>query len=214
MAIQSGARYNRAMGRVKANNMLPVAIYARVSTQDQDCAMQLTELRGYVERMGWPPAVEYIEKASGKAGAKRPLLDKLMADARMKRVSTVIVWKLDRFGRSLKELVERVMELDQAGVRFVAPQQGIDTDQRSSVGRLLLHIMAAFAEFERDLIRERTKAGVDEARRAGKHCGRPKAVFDRRRVLDLHQQGLSVRQIARKTGVGRSTILRAVQGGR
>ena len=188
--------------------------------------MQLSELRGYAERMGWT-AVEYVEKASGKAGGRRPVMDQLMADARMKRIGTVIVWKLDRFGRSLRELVDRIMELDQVGVRFIAPQQGIDTDQRSSVSRLLLHVMAAFAEFERDLIRERVSAGLAEHRRAvekgelgrtrhtrsGKDLptGRPKRVFDRQKAVDLRSRGYSWRQMAHALKVPESTIRLALK---
>lgn len=186
------------------------AIYARVSTYDQHCEMQLTELRGYVERMGWE-AAEYVEKASGKAGAARPELERLLADARLKKVDCVLVWKLDRFGRSLQEFVERVMLLDQLGIRFVAPSQGIDTDRRSPAGKLLMHILAAIAEFERELIRERVSAGIAEAKRRGKHCGRPLRVFARERALELRRKGMSWRAIERALGVPQATIRLAVQ---
>jgi putative DNA-invertase from lambdoid prophage Rac len=185
------------------------AIYARVSTTDQDCAMQLSELRGYVKRMGWDP-VEYVEQASGKAGSKRPVLAKLMRDANEKRFDVLVVWKLDRFGRSLQELIASVQKLDNRGIRFVVPTQGIDTNNESPTGRLLLHVMGAFAEYERTLIIERVKAGVAEAKRAGKHCGRPQKVFRRDDALALRDKGLSLRAIAAKLDVKLSTVVRGL----
>jgi len=188
------------------------AIYARVSTYDQDCGLQLSELRAYCERSGWDVA-EYVDQGiSGAAGKKRPALDRLLADARLRKFGAVLVWKIDRFGRSVQEFVGRILELDQAGVRFIAPSQGIDTDQRSPAGKLLMHILAAIAEFERALIQERVKAGVAEAKRRGKHCGRPKRVFRRDQAAKLRQKGLSWRAISKKLGVPFSTIRLAVGG--
>jgi putative DNA-invertase from lambdoid prophage Rac len=189
---------------------MTAAIYARVSTEDQDCSMQLTELRAFCQRSGWEIS-EYIEKASGKAGAKRPVLAKLLADARLRKYDVVVVWKLDRFGRSLSDFVGNVQVLDSAGIRFVAPSQGIDTDNRTPVGKLLMHIMAAFAEFERSLIVERVRAGVQEAQRQGKHCGRPKRVFDRTAAREARAAGLSLRQIAAQFGVGPMTVQRLLK---
>lgn len=188
---------------------MTAAIYARVSTEDQDCSMQLTELRGLCERMSWS-RVEYVEKASGKAGSKRPQLARLMADARMKKFDVVLVWKLDRFGRSLHHLIENIQTLDDLGIRFMAPTQGIDTDNRSPVGRLLLHIMGAFAEFERALIVERVRTGVKEAQRQGKHCGRPKRVFRRDQAVEMRESGMSWRAIAAEMGVPVGTIRSAI----
>ena len=191
---------------------MTAAIYARVSTYDQDCGLQLSELRAYCERSGWS-AVEYVDQGiSGAAGKKRPALDRLLADARLRKFGAVLVWKIDRFGRSVQEFVGRILELDQAGVRFIAPSQGIDTDQRSPAGKLLMHILAAIAEFERALIQERVKAGVAEAKRRGKHCGRPKRVFRRDQAAKLRQKGLSWRAISKKLGVPFSTIRLAVGG--
>jgi DNA invertase Pin-like site-specific DNA recombinase len=181
------------------------AIYARVSTEDQKCDLQLTELRGYVERSGWK-AIEYVETASGKAGGKRPVLDRLLQDARLKKFDFVLVWKLDRFGRSLQHLIENVQTLDSAGIRFIVPSQNIDTDTKSPMGKFLMHIFGAFAEFERDLIVERVRAGVAEAQRQGKHCGRPKRVFRRDEALRLRKQGHSWRQIGKMMEVPWSTV--------
>ena len=189
-----------------------VAIYARVSTSDQDCSLQLSELRAYVERAGWKKAKEYVDQGvSGAAGKQRPQLEKLMADARLRKLDCVLVWKIDRFGRSVQEFVGRILELDQAKVRFIAPSQGIDTDRSAPAGRLLMHILSAIAEFERELIVERVKAGVAEAQRQGKHCGRPKRIFRRDRVLTLRAKGMSWRKIAVKLKVPVSTIRGAAE---
>lgn len=173
--------------------------------------MQLTELRAYCKARKWE-ATEYVEHASGKAGSKRPKLEALMADAQARRVDVVLVWKLDRFGRSVQEFVGRVRALDTAGVRFIAVTQGIDTDQASPAGRLLMNILAAIAEFERDLIQERVRAGVTEAKRRGKHCGRPKKVFRRDEAERMRKTGMSWRAIARSLGVPQATIRGALKG--
>ena len=144
---------------------MTAAIYARVSTQDQHCELQLHDLRGYAERSGWP-VVEYIEHASGKAGSKRPVLAQLLKDARMKRFDCVLVWKIDRMGRSVGDFITNLLELDRAGIRFLCPSQAIDTDQRNPFAKAMMHLMAVFAELERDLIVERDNAGVAEYHRA------------------------------------------------
>jgi putative DNA-invertase from lambdoid prophage Rac len=186
------------------------AIYARVSTEDQKCDLQLTELRGYVERSGWT-AVEYVETASGKAGSKRAALDRLLQEARLRKFDVVLVWKLDRFGRSLQHLIENIQTLDSAGVRFIVPSQNIDTDTKSPMGKFLMHIFGAFAEFERDLIVERVRAGVREAQRQGKHCGRPKRVFRRDEAARLRAKGMSWRAIGIAMGLPYSTVRLALQ---
>jgi putative DNA-invertase from lambdoid prophage Rac len=186
------------------------AIYARVSTEDQRCDLQLTELRDYCARNGWD-SVEYVEKASGKAGGKRPQLDWLLRDAKFKRFEIVLVWKLDRFGRSLQHLIENVRTLNAAGVRFIAVTQGIDTDNSSPMGTFLLHIFGAFAEFERNLIVERVRAGVAEAKRQGKHCGRPARIFRRDEAVRMRAEGMSWRVIAKSLDVPFSTLRGAVR---
>jgi len=180
--------------------------------QEQHCELQLSDLREYCQRSGWTNVIEYIEKASGKAGQKRPQLDQLPADARLKKLDAVLVWKIDRFGRSVQEFVDRVRALADMGVRFIAPNQGIDTDQHSPAGRLLMHILASIAEFERDLIQERVRAGVAEAKRQGKHCGRPKKVFRRDEAQKLRAEGLSWLAIARRLGVPQATIRLSLSG--
>ncbi|HLG97179.1 MAG TPA: recombinase family protein [Bryobacteraceae bacterium] len=188
---------------------MTVALYARVSTQDQKCDLQLTELRGYAARSGWD-VVEYVDHGVSGTKRSRPALDRLMNDARLKKFGAVLVWKMDRFGRSLQQLVDNVQTLDRAGVRFIAVTQSIDTDERSPMGKFLMHLFAAFAEFERDLIVERVKAGVAEAKRQGKHCGRPVRVFRRDRVAQMRAEGRSWRDIAWELKLPVTTVRRAV----
>ena len=187
---------------------LTAAIYARVSTQDQRYDMQFTELRAYAERMGWA-VVEYAEKASSVK--KRPVYERMLADARLRKFDVVVVWKIDRFARSMKQFVDNVLALDQSGVRFVAPNQGIDTDAQNPTGKFLMHILAAFAELERNMIVERVRAGVAEAQRQGKHCGRPKRIFRRDEALELRAQGLSLRAVAAALGLPFSTVADALR---
>ena len=185
------------------------AIYVRVSTQDQKHDMQLTELREYVARMGWTEKV-YAEKESSMK--KRPILNGMMEDARLKKIDVVVVWKMDRFARSLKQLMENITALDTYGVRFVAVTQGIDTDKQNPAGRLMMQIFGAFAEFERAIIVERVQAGVDEAKRQGKHCGRPRRIFRRDEMRALKAAGMSLRKIAAQLGLPLSTVADALKG--
>jgi putative DNA-invertase from lambdoid prophage Rac len=187
---------------------LTAAIYARVSTLDQKTDMQLTELRAYIARMGWT-AVEYQEKMSSVK--HRPVLERLLTDARLRKFDIVVVWKIDRFARSMKQFTDNVLILDQAGVRFIAPTQGIDTDKQSPTGRFLMQILAAFAELERNMIVERVRAGVAEAQRQGKHCGRPKKIFRRDEALRMKAAGASLRVIAKTLGIPLTTVADALR---
>jgi len=187
---------------------LIAAIYVRVSTQDQNHDMQSTELRSYVDRMGWT-LVEYSEKMSSVR--KRPVLEQLMADARLRKFDVVLVWKLDRFARSLTQLTDHLRMLDTFGIRFICPTQAIDTDKQSPAGKLMMHMLGAFAEFERALIVERVNAGIAQAKRDGKHCGRPQRVFSRDEALRLQAEGLGLREIGKKLGVHFSTVSRALK---
>jgi putative DNA-invertase from lambdoid prophage Rac len=132
-----------------------VAIYARVSTVDQKCEMQLRELREYCSRRGWEIGGEDVDTGWSGTKASRPELDRLMRHAGEHRFDCVVVWKLDRFGRSVLESLNR---LASAGVRFIATTQSIDTDESNPTSKLLLYILAAVAEFEREMIRERVMA--------------------------------------------------------
>src|SRR5690349_18461039 len=125
------------------------AIYARVSTTDQNCEMQLRELREYAERRSWSVSQEYVDTGWSGAKKSRPALDRMMKDASEHRFDVVLVWKLDRFGRSVLNLVEGLNSLAAAGVRFLATSQNIDTDQANPTAKLIVWILAAVAEFER-----------------------------------------------------------------
>lgn len=188
---------------------MTAAIYVRVSTEEQQTDLQLAELRAYVQRMGWT-AVEYGEKASSVK--RRPVLDQLMGDARLRKVDVVLVWKIDRFARSLIQLITNVQLLDSYGVRFIAVTQGIDTDRQNPAGVLMMQVLGSVAQFERAIIVERVKAGVAQAKRDGKHCGRPAKVFRRDQALRMRKSGLSWAQVARKLGVPASTVRRGVAG--
>lgn len=187
---------------------MTAAIYARVSTQDQKVDMQLTEVRAFAKRMDWE-VVEYLEKASSVK--RRPVFERMMSDARQRKFDVVLVWKMDRLARSMKQFIDTILELDSKGIRFIAVTQGIDTDKQNPMGKFLMHIMAAFGELERGMIVERVRAGVAEAQRQGKHCGRPPAIFRRDEVVDMRQAGYSWRYIARLLSMPQSTIRGSVR---
>jgi len=188
------------------------AIYGRVSTLQQDYALQQYEVSQYVARAGWD-AVEYLEKASSRVGTKRAELERLLEDARMRRFNVVVVWRMDRFARSLTQLLRNVQFLADQGIRFISLKDRIDTDDTSATGRLLMQILGAFGEFERNIIVERVRAGVAEAKRKGKHCGRPQRVFARDRAAELRKQGKSWRAIAAELQVSVSTVRDALGNG-
>jgi DNA invertase Pin-like site-specific DNA recombinase len=165
-------------------------------------------LTEYIQRRGWELAATYQDQISG-AKASRPGLDKLMSDAHQRRFDAALVWKLDRFGRSLVDCVSRIQELASLGVRFIATSQGLDTDESNPASKLLLHILAAVAQFERELIRERTLLGLRLAKANGKHVGRPKRVFRRDELVRLREDGQSWRAIASQLGIPVMTALDA-----
>ena len=187
---------------------MTAAVYVRVSTQDQNHAMQTTEILSFAARMGWE-TVMYSEKASSVK--KRPVFDQLMRDARARKFDAVIVWKLDRFARSVRQLTDNLELLDQAGVRFICVTQGIDTDKQSLGGRLLMQILGAIAEFERGLIAERVRAGMAEAKRQGKHVGRPMEIWDRYKAAEMRKAGVTWRAIALAVGEPEASIRRALK---
>jgi DNA invertase Pin-like site-specific DNA recombinase len=153
------------------------ALYARVSTRDQNCELQLRELRDYCQRRGFTIVGEYIDAGISGARASRPALDRLMRYAAEHRFQAVFCYKLDRFGRSVLNLSQSLALLDSYGVRFIAVSQGIDTDQSNPTSRLLMNILASVAAFELELIKERALLGVRAARAKGKHICRPRRVF-------------------------------------
>jgi len=187
-----------------------VAIYARVSTSDQDASMQVAELHEYCKRKGWHHVTDYVDTGWSGTKSSRPELNRLMADVRLGKVQVILTWKLDRLARSLAHLVQTIQELDSLGVRFVAVTQNIDTSISNPMSRFMLQIFGAFAELEREMIRERVCAGVRNAKRKGVQLGRRRVVFDRSRAIAMHDAGSSIREIAAALGVGVGTIHRAV----
>jgi putative DNA-invertase from lambdoid prophage Rac len=186
------------------------AIYARVSTDDQNADMQLAEVRQYAGRQGWD-VLEFVDKGVSGMKRSRPGLDACMNAARLKQVDIVLVWKLDRFGRSLSNLIENILLLDSYGVRFISVTQGLDTDLKNPTSRLMMHILGAVAEFERSMIVDRVRSGMASAKRSGKHCGRPKGCWSRIEARELLEAGLSWRQISTKMGVPVTSLRRALQ---
>ena len=187
---------------LRGEHGLTPALYARVSTQDQDCAGQIRELREFCERRGWKvkPEHEYIDQGISGSKAKRPGLDALMDAAFHRRIDCILVVKVDRFGRSVLHFTQQLQLLASYGVRFIATSQAIDTDVNSPVAGLLMRILAAVAEFERDMIRERTISGLRNARANGRIGGRPRREFDASRVARMREEGLSWQTISRKMG--------------
>src|ERR1700752_1203468 len=181
-----------------------IAIYARVSTKDQSCALQLRDLKAYCTARKLTIFREYID--SGESGAKdsRPKLNELMADARKRKFDAILVWRFDRFARSTKHLLLALEEFRSLGIQFISYQENIDTS--SPLGQALFTIVAAVAQLERDLIRERVSAGIRNARASGKQLGRPRRVVNHDDVRRLRADGASIRQIARKLGVGYGTV--------
>jgi putative DNA-invertase from lambdoid prophage Rac len=183
-----------------------VAVYARVSTFEQDPENQLQELRRYCEARGWT-AVEYVDRGVSGSKDKRPALDALLKNAKRRRFDVLVCWRLDRLGRNLRHLVTILEDLQHVGVAFVSLGEGIDCT--TPAGKLQLHILAALAEFERERIRERVLAGLQRARAQGKRLGRP-----RRRPVTVNVPAGTVRTAARMWGVSKSTAARWIAVGR
>ena len=189
-----------------------VAIYARVSTSKgtQDPEMQLSEARDYARRRGFQIAKEYVDTGISGCRDSRPALNELMADAGRRRFDAVLVWKLDRFGRSLKHLVNALEQLDSLGVSFISLHDNLDFSTPS--GRLMFQIIGAMAEFERALIQERVRAGLRNARAKGKRLGRPRVRVDAAQIAALRSEGKSWDAICRTTQISKGTAQRAVLG--
>ena len=183
------------------------ALYARVSTLDQNCEVQLEDLRRYAGKR-FASYCEYTDAGVSGTQRHRPQLDALMRDARRRLFDVVLVWKFDRFARSLKHLIESLDEFSALGIDFISLTEGVDTT--TPAGQLLFHIVGAVAQFERDQIAERVRAGMAHARSLGKHIGRPRAKVDVEAVRNLRSQGKSLRNIAMTLGVPISRVRRAL----
>jgi len=187
------------------------AVYSRVSTRHhgQNPQVQVDELRSYASRRGWL-VEEYIDNGVSGSLESRASLDRLMNDARRRRFDVVLVWKLDRFARSLKHLVIALAELEALGIAFVSVSDNLDLT--TPAGRLMFHVIGAMAEFERELCRERILAGQRHARAKGKHLGRPRTQVDFERARKMRLSGMSWRQIARELDVPVGTLHRVCAG--
>lgn len=188
-----------------------VAIYARVSTSNngQDPTMQTRELREYCARRGWIVAGEYVDIGISGTKEKRPELDRLMTDAHRRRFDAVVVWKFDRFARSVSHLLRALETFKAQGIEFVSFSEQLDTS--TPAGKLVFTVLGAVAELERSLIVERVKAGLRNARAKGKTLGRPIKFVDAAQIAELRAQGRSWRKIARRLGISARTARRAGQ---
>jgi DNA invertase Pin-like site-specific DNA recombinase len=186
------------------------AIYARCSTTDQTVDLQLDGLREYAQARGFDIVDKYIDEGVSGARANRPALDRLLEAAHRRRFDAVLIWKLDRLGRSLSHLIRLVETFSGLGIDLISlSDPGLDTT--SPQGKLLFSVMGAVAEFERDLIRERTRAGMASARRRGKLIGRPRVHVPVGQVQSLLAQGMSQSAAARRLGVSRATLQRVLK---
>ena len=182
------------------------ALYARVSTHEQDVEVQLRELRDYAARRQWVIAGEYTDEGVSGAVPQRPALTRLLAAARRRHFDVLLVWKFDRFARSARHLLLMLEECRHRSIQFVSLTEHIDTN--SPLGEAMFTIIAALAAFERSLIIERVHAGLRKARADGKRLGRPPAIVNRTRIAELQHQGLSFRAIGRRLGLPPSTVFK------
>ena len=187
--------------------MKRAAIYARVSTNGQNPDMQLAELRTYCQNRGWEIAGEFVDTGVSGSKEKRPALDRLKAVCRRRSVDAVVVYRYDRFARSLRQLVNALEEFRSLGVDFVSLHEGVDTSTPN--GRLVFGIFGSIAEFERELIRDRVRSGLAAAKARGKQLGRPRAVIDINEITRLRASGTSWADIGKALGVGEGTVRRA-----
>jgi DNA invertase Pin-like site-specific DNA recombinase len=181
-----------------------IGIYARVSTKEQSCELQVRDLRGYCAARGFDLVREYVDVAQSGAKDSRPELNKLMDDARKWQFDSIVVWRFDRFARSTKHLLLALDEFRSLGDQFISYQENIDTS--SALGQAMFTIVSAVAQLERDIIRERVNAGICNARANGKRLGRPTVTVNREQILELKALGHSLRHISATLGVGYGTV--------
>jgi DNA invertase Pin-like site-specific DNA recombinase len=189
------------------------AIYARVSTTNhgQDVTLQTRELEQFAQARGWRISGQYLD--AGVSGAKdsRPELNRLMGDAHKRKFDVVVVWKFDRFARSVSHLLRALETFNALGIAFVSLSEQMDTT--TPAGKMVFTVLGAVAELERSLIAERVRAGLRNARARGKTLGRPRRVVDVHRVASLRAQGFGWKKIAGELGVGVGTLYRCVRDG-
>lgn len=190
----------------KAEKMFRTGLYARVSTNDQQTLpMQNRAMREYVARRGWTVAMQVREVGSGSA--QREAREKLLDAARRREIDIVVVWRLDRWGRSVTDLLATLQELEHLGVGFVSLTEALDLT--TPTGRAMAGLLAVFAEFEREILRERVRAGLADARRNGQRLGRPStAAVHAAEIRRLDRAGVSKSEIARQLQIGRTSVRR------
>ena len=185
---------------------LRVGLYARVSTHDQQTLpMQLSAMRDYARKREWAVVLQIKDVGSG--ASVRQKREELLSAARRREVDVIIVWRLDRWGRSLVDLVTTLQELSSLKVGFVSLTEALDLT--TPAGRALAGMLAVFAEFERDILRDRVKAGIAQARKEGRRHGRPLSVaVHKREIRKLFKKGLSKREIAKRLKISRTSVRR------
>ena len=188
---------------------MKVALYARVSTESQDPEVQLAALRAHVANRGWQVVEEFVDRGYSGAKERRPALDQLMRGAWAGRFQAVLVWRFDRFARSVKHLVTALDTFRGMNVAFISLQEQLDTS--SPIGQAMFTIIGAMAQLERDIIRERVKAGLERAKARGVRLGRPTVVVAGAQLLQLKGEGLSLGEIARRVRCSRSTVRRRMR---
>ena len=189
------------------------AIYARVSKLNagQDPTMQTRELQEYCERRGWEVHNTYIDNGYSGKKDSRPQLNRMMQDAHERRFDAVVVWRFDRFARSVSHLLRALETFNSLGVQFVSLSEQVDTS--TPTGKMVFTVLGAVAELERNLIVERVRAGIRHARSKGKQLGRPRKPVDAGEIHSLRGAGMSWRVIARKFGVSVGTVFSAAKNG-
>ena len=200
-------KQHRVFGQAqKLAKMFRVGLYARVSTNDQQTIPpQIRALLEYATRPGWTIALQVKEVGSG--ASQRQLREKLLEAARRREIDMVLVWRLDRWGRSVADLLATLQELEHLGVDFVSLTEALDLT--TPTGRAMAGLLAVFAEFERDILRERVRAGLAHARQNGKRLGRPQTgALHASQVRKLNRAGVSKAEIARRREIGRTSIRR------
>ncbi|HEX4547083.1 recombinase family protein [Pseudomonas sp.] len=190
----------------RSKTALRAGLYARVSSHDQQTLpMQNRALREYAARRSWTTTMQVKEVGSG--AAQRQMREKLMEAARRRDIDVVLVWRLDRWGRSVADLLATLQELEHLGVGFVSLTEALDLT--TPAGRAMAALLAVFAEFEREVLRERVRAGLAHARQNGKRLGRPlTAALHDRKIRKLYRGGVSKSEIARRLNIGRTSVRR------
>jgi DNA invertase Pin-like site-specific DNA recombinase len=188
---------------------MKTAVYARVSTSVQDAGMQKRDLTEYCQRRGWEVVQEYVDIGISGGKEKRPELDRLIADAHKRHFDAVVVWRFDRFARSVSHLLRALENFRSLGIEFVSLSEQVDTS--TPTGKMVFTVLGAVAELERSLIAERVRAGLRNARAKGRKLGRPRKTLDASKLTTMRSQGASWRTIGAALGVSGSTAFHAAR---